>query len=78
MNLRQAWMLSHRGRSCFIDGVALSLNLSYLFISHDLAVAQMSQRILVMKDGDLVDQFNREHLFSDERHPYTRELISIF
>lgn len=56
-----------------------SLNLSYLFISHDLAaVAQMSQRILVMKDGSLVDQFKREQLFSNERHPYTQELISIF
>lgn len=57
----------------------VSLNLSYLFISHDLAaVAQMSGRILVMKEGRLVDQFHREHLLSDERHPYTKELISIF
>lgn len=57
----------------------LSLNLSYLFISHDLAaVAQMSGRILVMKEGRLVDQFHRDQLMSDERHPYTKELISIF
>ncbi len=56
-----------------------TLNLSYLFISHDLAaVSQMSQRIIVMKEGKLVDQFNRNHLFSEERHPYTKELISIF
>ncbi|MDP4098264.1 dipeptide/oligopeptide/nickel ABC transporter ATP-binding protein [Paenibacillus sp. P96] len=55
------------------------LNLSYLFISHDLAaVHQMSQRILVMKEGWLVDQFNRDHLFHENRHPYTQELISIF
>ncbi|SHR49335.1 ATPase component of various ABC-type transport systems with duplicated ATPase domain [Mycobacteroides abscessus subsp. abscessus] len=56
-----------------------TLNLSYLFISHDLAaVNQMSQRIMVMKDGEIVDQFNQEHLFSNDRHPYTKELISIF
>lgn len=50
-----------------------------LFISHDLvAVRQMSQRIMVMKEGKLVDQFKRDHLFAEERHPYTKELISIF
>jgi peptide/nickel transport system ATP-binding protein len=56
-----------------------TLNLSYLFISHDLAaVRQMSQRIMVMKEGKLIDQFNRDHLFDEKRHPYTKELISIF
>ncbi|MEW8985545.1 MAG: dipeptide/oligopeptide/nickel ABC transporter ATP-binding protein [Bacillus sp. (in: firmicutes)] len=56
-----------------------TLDLSYLFISHDLAaVKQMSQRIMVMKDGEIVDQFNQEHLFSTDRHPYTKELITIF
>lgn len=56
-----------------------TLNLSYLFISHDLAaVKQMSQRIMVMKEGKLVDQFHHNQLFEEERHPYTKELISIF
>jgi len=56
-----------------------TLNLSYLFISHDLAaVSHMSQRIIVMNSGEIVDQFNQEHLFSDDRHPYTKELVSIF
>jgi peptide/nickel transport system ATP-binding protein len=56
-----------------------TLNLSYLFISHDLtAVRQMSQRIMVMKKGEFVDQFNSNHLFVDERHPYTKELITIY
>jgi peptide/nickel transport system ATP-binding protein len=31
-----------------------------------------------MKEGKLVDQFNRDHLFAQDRHPYTKELISIF
>lgn len=56
-----------------------TLNLSYLFISHDLAaVSQMSQRIMVMKSGKIVDQFNEKHLFSQDRHSYTKELVSIF
>lgn len=56
-----------------------SLNLSYLFISHDLAaVSRMSQRILVMKDGQLVDEFPQDQLFAPERHIYTKELVSIF
>ncbi|WP_199613835.1 ABC transporter ATP-binding protein [Paenibacillus alkalitolerans] len=55
------------------------LHLSYLFISHDLAaVNQMSQRIMVMKEGKLIDQFSRNQLFAEERHPYTKELISFF
>ncbi|MBD2871814.1 ABC transporter ATP-binding protein [Paenibacillus arenilitoris] len=55
------------------------LALSYLFISHDLAaVYQMCQRILVMKDGQFVDQCEREQLFHEERHAYTKELISIY
>ncbi|GAE29396.1 dipeptide transport ATP-binding protein DppF [Halalkalibacter hemicellulosilyticusJCM 9152] len=56
-----------------------TLQLSYLFISHDLAaVSQMSQRIMVMKNGKLLDQFSQIDLFDEERHPYTKELISIF
>ncbi|MCM3789853.1 dipeptide/oligopeptide/nickel ABC transporter ATP-binding protein [Domibacillus indicus] len=56
-----------------------TLGLSYLFISHDLAAVQkMSQRIIVMKEGKLVDQFSREQLWAEERHSYTKELISIF
>ncbi|NGZ76333.1 ABC transporter ATP-binding protein [Saccharibacillus alkalitolerans] len=56
-----------------------SLGLSYLFISHDLAaVHRMSQRIMVMRGGEIVDRFGADDLFAEERQPYTRELISIF
>lgn len=55
------------------------LNLSYLFISHDLtAVKQLSQRIMVMKKGNIVDLFPCTELFSEQRHDYTKELIAIF
>lgn len=55
------------------------LGLSYLFISHDLAaVCEMSDRIMVMKDGQIVDHCERHELFVEERHEYTKELIAIF
>ncbi len=55
------------------------LGLSYLFISHDLAsLHDMSDRIMVMKDGRLVDDFQSRDIFSSNRHDYTKELIAIF
>ncbi|GMN99374.1 hypothetical protein PthstB1num2_14140 [Parageobacillus thermoglucosidasius] len=51
------------------------LELSYLFISHDLsAVCFLSERILVMKNGEFVDHFQKDDLFSPHRHPYTKQL----
>jgi ABC-type dipeptide/oligopeptide/nickel transport system ATPase subunit len=51
-------------------------NMSYLFISHDMASVQyMCERIAVLKQGVLVDLFLSENLFSKERHPYTQMLV---
>lgn len=62
-----------------LTGLRHSLGLSYLFISHDLAaVHRMSQRIMVMRDGRIVDGFGADDLFAESRHPYTKELLSIF
>ncbi|WP_353615308.1 ABC transporter ATP-binding protein [Virgibacillus sp. 7505] len=56
-----------------------TLGMSYLFISHDLAaVYQLCQRIAVMKDGELLDIFQKEEIYDNSRHAYTKELISIF
>lgn len=56
-----------------------TLGMSYLFISHDLAaVYQLCQRIAVMKDGELLDIFQKEEIYDNGRHAYTKELISIF
>ena len=51
--------------------------LSYLFISHDLAVVRLiSDYVCVMKDGELVEAASSEEIFTNPRHPYTRKLLA--
>jgi microcin C transport system ATP-binding protein len=51
-------------------------NLSYLFISHDLRVIRaLSHRILVMKDGQVVESAPTSQLFETPQHSYTKALI---
>jgi microcin C transport system ATP-binding protein len=48
----------------------------YLFISHDLAVIRaMSHRIMVMKDGRVVEYAEAEALFRNPQTDYTRSLM---
>ena len=50
--------------------------LSYLFISHDLKVIQaLCHRILVMKDGKVVEEGTSGEIFQNPQTPYTRELL---
>jgi len=51
--------------------------MSYVFISHDLAVVRaMSHRVLVMKDGAIVEEGDAEAVFTAPREPYTRALVA--
>ena len=51
--------------------------LSYLFISHDLAVVRLiSDYVCVMKDGALVEAATSEEIFTNPRDPYTRRLLA--
>jgi len=53
------------------------LGVSYLFISHDLGVIHhVSDRILVMKDGRVVEHGTATEVFERPRHPYTQELLT--
>lgn len=52
------------------------LGLSMLFIAHDLpAIRQLSHRVLVLYLGRVMEIADRDALFADARHPYTRALI---
>ncbi|MDP3950049.1 ABC transporter ATP-binding protein [Microbacterium sp.] len=51
--------------------------LSYLFISHDLAVVRLiSDYVCVMKDGSLVEAATSEEIFTNPRDAYTRRLLA--
>jgi microcin C transport system ATP-binding protein len=51
--------------------------LAYLFISHDLNVVRaMSHRVMVMKQGDVVETGTAQQIFDAPSHPYTQQLLA--
>ncbi|TRZ55303.1 MAG: ABC transporter ATP-binding protein, partial [Rhodocyclaceae bacterium] len=52
-------------------------NLSYIFISHDLAVVKyMSDQVMVMNQGEVVEFANSDEIYLRPQHPYTQKLLS--
>jgi len=57
--------------------LAEQLNVSYLYITHDLAVARyMCDRIAVMYLGKIVEMGETEEILGNPQHPYTRALLA--
>ena len=53
------------------------LNLTLLFISHDLSVVRyMSDRMLVMQAGEIIESGAAEDIYQHPQHPYTKQLLA--
>ena len=60
-----------------LNDLKQELNLSYIFISHDLSIVKfMSDRIMVMKSGELIEFEESDLLYSNPKKKYTKKLIS--
>ncbi len=53
------------------------LGMSYIFISHDLAVVKyMADQVMVMNEGKIVEIANSDEIYLNPQHPYTKKLLS--
>lgn len=60
-----------------LEGLQEEYGLAYLFISHDINVIyRVSDRIMVMKKGEILEIGDRDQLFDNPQHPYTKELLA--
>ena len=60
-----------------LDDLQQDLGLAYLFVAHDLSVVQhISDRVVVMYLGKVMEMTSTAELFAHPRHPYTKALLS--
>ena len=60
-----------------LRGLVRDLGLSAIVVTHDLAVVRLlAHRLMVMKDGRVVEQGLTDQVLDDPRHPYTQLLVS--
>lgn len=60
-----------------LEDLQKEFNLTYLFISHDLGVVcHISDRVIVMYLGKIVEIGDKNSIFEESRHPYTKALLS--
>lgn len=59
-----------------LNNLQKKYNLGYLFISHDLSVVRaLSNHVMVMQQGEVIESGNTEQIFNNPQHPYTQHLI---
>ena len=60
-----------------LDEIREKMNLSMLFITHDLRVAaQVCDRLAVMRYGEIVETGATKDIFDSPKHSYTRDLLA--
>ncbi|EKG7223054.1 ATP-binding cassette domain-containing protein [Escherichia coli] len=75
--LRTEWGVVHQHPLDGLRGLVVELNLAVVIVTHDLGVARLlADRLLVMKQGQVVESGLTDRVLDDPHHPYTQLLVS--